>query len=524
MATGETAARHVAICYLRRSENEPDHRISIERQRANCQAEAARNGWHAEFYAEPDGHRSGRTEKHRPAWAEAKANFDRQDVAALIVESLSRACRSARDASNLIELLNQRGIRLVSVNERVSTDTAAGLLFAHMLAAVAQFESDIAAERMAMTIEFRRKQKGLHWGRTPFGCSRNEEHHLMPALEGVWRAGSQMVIGRFDQPPFADLTGVEWRGYHDALHAAYEWYAAGDVSISKLAGYLNAAGYRFRGRTGMPRQFNDQDVRRLLDMNRIYAGYVVRGAAKKRSGDSWKGGHKPILEPELCDRVASMLTKRHALGKRFDTRRGTDRIYPMTPLLYCGVCGRRMSGAFQDGKQWYRHEDAKQCGAKGQIAADALEAQLLERLQSFRVPGEIRERIEYLARQLAKAAATPEADRARSDVQRITRKLENLKELRIEGEIGKMEYDRRKQQLAAQLREAQQRVPETPADVRLIETLLSKIDQIADVVRSGSPAKRKELYGALFVRFEQNNGELTAVEPKPWARALFAER
>lgn len=513
--------RNVALCYLRRSELDAEHRESIERQKANCTYEAKRSNWIAEWFVEPEGHRSGRTEKHRPAWMQVKANLDRPDVAALIVESLSRACRSVKDLANLVELLDERGIIFVSVKEHIETRTAAGRLFLHMLAAIAQFESDIAAERMAMSIEFRRKQKGRHWGRTPFGCGRNDEHHLIPSIEGVWRAGSQVVVGRANQAPFREGASFEWRGYHDALQSCYEWYGGGEVSIGKLAEYLNDASYRFRDRQGFPRRFNDQDIRRLLDMNRIYAGFVVRGAAKRRTGESWQGGHKPILPVELCDRVAAMLKARHTFGRNFENRRVTDRVYPLTPLLYCAACGHRMSGHFQDGKQWYRHEDAKHCGAKGQHVADPLEAQVMERLAAFRVPGELKARIAYLARQMAKAQSSPEAERARGAVQRLGRKLENLKELRIEGELDKIEYNRRKQQLSMELYEAQRRVPEVPSDLKNVESLLDKIDQIADVIRTGSPAKRKELYGALFMRIEQCDGEITNVVPKEWARALF---
>ena len=66
-----------------------------------------------------------------------------------------------------------------------------------------------------------------------------------------------------------------WRGYHEVLRQCLEWYAERDESMGSLRDRLNGAGYRFRDRWGEPRPFTEDDVRRMLHANRIYAGLIL---------------------------------------------------------------------------------------------------------------------------------------------------------------------------------------------------------------------------------------------------------
>jgi Resolvase, N terminal domain/Recombinase len=294
--------------------------------------------------------------------------LDRPEIVALIVESLSRASRSIKDLFNLIELLQARDIALISLKEQIDTSTAMGRAFIGFIAVMNQVESDIASERMPANIAYKRLEKGRHWGRTPFGCQR----------EGTDR----VLVPSKDE---ATVDGI-WRGYHKALRKCYEYYIEGETGIEKLSARLNAAGYRYRDRHGKPRLFNHQDVRRLLDCHRIYAGYVPLGCAKDRPEEERKGSHEPILPLELCEAVAAMLAARHALDPFINRHRRPGQIYVLSDILYCAGCDKRLVGMFQDGKMWYRHERTTgNCPSKSQFLAAQIEAQLMERLQQFTV-------------------------------------------------------------------------------------------------------------------------------------------
>jgi hypothetical protein len=180
-----------------------------------------------------------------------------------------------------------------------------------------------------------------------------------------------------------------------------------------------------------------------------------------------------------------------------------------------------MAGMFQDGQRWYRHERAKRCSGKGQVPAEPLEQQVLDRLNAFQMPDALKDRIKTLARQMAKQQARPAWQEAEQKVRATARKLENLKELRIEGDIGKAEYDRRKKEYAQELARWQAQLRAAPGGARDIEELLTKIDQVATVICEGSPEKRKQLFQTLFEQLEQSDGRLTRVVPRAWARPLF---
>jgi site-specific DNA recombinase len=503
----KSIARNIALCYVRRSFIDKDDSgtlDSIKRQQSNVLAEATRRGWIPEEYADAEGHRSGRYEHTRPGWLDLKAQLDRPDVRAVIVESLSRASRSVKDLFNFLELLNAREIALISLKEQIDTTNAMGRAFVGFIAVMNQFESDIASERMAGSIVFKKTKKGRHWGRTPFGCDRaGDDHILIPSKDG------------------ATVEGI-WRGYHDALHKCYEWYANDSIGFQLLADRLNASGYRFRDRHGSARLFNHSDVRRILDAHRIYAGFVFKGAAKTRPTEIYKGSHAPILPVELCDQVAEVLASRQRYARHLMTRDRTWQTYLLTPFLHCAECGRQMAGMYQDGQRWYRHERAKKnCRSKGQIAAVELEQQVIECLAVFNMPDILKERIKALARQMAKQQARPEWQDAERKVKALNQKLARLKEMRIEGELDKPEYDRRKGQIESEIRKSSEGLRAAPRDVRDIEDLLSKVEHIADVIRAGSAENKKKLYATLFERIEQRDGRLTQIIPRAWAKPFF---
>ncbi|MEE9311133.1 MAG: recombinase family protein [Planctomycetota bacterium] len=63
------------------------------------------------------------------------------------VYSLSRLCRSTKDAINISEQLDKSGADLVSLSERLDTTSASGKMIFRMLAVLSEFERDQISER-----------------------------------------------------------------------------------------------------------------------------------------------------------------------------------------------------------------------------------------------------------------------------------------------------------------------------------------------------------------------------------------
>ena len=100
----------------------------------------------------------------RPVFAAVLANLARGDT--LVVWSLDRAFRSARDALNVEASLKERGINLRIVSLGVDTSTADGKLAFTMVAAVAEHERARLSERTKQGLAVARKN-GKRLGQRP---------------------------------------------------------------------------------------------------------------------------------------------------------------------------------------------------------------------------------------------------------------------------------------------------------------------------------------------------------------------
>ena len=87
---------------------------------------------------------SGRT-FDRPG-LKALLDYARADDALMVVR-LDRLGRSLRELLDVVELLKQRGVALVSLEEKIDTSSAAGELVFHVFGSIAQFERRLIAER-----------------------------------------------------------------------------------------------------------------------------------------------------------------------------------------------------------------------------------------------------------------------------------------------------------------------------------------------------------------------------------------
>jgi len=66
----------------------------------------------------------------------------------VVIQSLSRLGRSAKDLLNLIELFNSLDVELVSLSEKIESKSATGMLILTVLSALAEYEASITRERV----------------------------------------------------------------------------------------------------------------------------------------------------------------------------------------------------------------------------------------------------------------------------------------------------------------------------------------------------------------------------------------
>jgi DNA invertase Pin-like site-specific DNA recombinase len=514
--------RNRALIYIRKSivRNATDT-VSPERQRAGCLAEAERHGWIVEdgdIYADAEGHQSGRNDS-RPDWQRLRRRIRHDEsIAAVIVESLSRASRSVRAFFEFVEELRARGIGLVSLKERFDTSSAMGQAMLGFIAVVNQLESDLASERMQMNIRFKR-QAGRHWGSTPFGCQREAvTGALLPSEETYTLDG-------------------ETRSYHDALRRCYELYTKDSLGYKRLAGVLNAEGWRFRGRDGAPRRWDANNTRSVLMLHRLYAGWIPaeghnKDVALHPDRVEWvQANYEPILPPALCERVRAILAERTIVWRPASEGKARRYVYDfvLTGLLHCASCGGRLKGyTARDGRRRYRHVLRGDC-PETWADAETLEGDALALLDALALPEEIVDELGDLLLDAFGAVmdegVQEEWDRVTKGIQRLEGEIDRLVDLALSTGLDAAAQTRALSARNAELEALRARQGElerqAAGERRELERILGQLRSIQSLARTAAPDRQKDLLRSVFERLEASGGHIVRWTPREWCRPFF---
>lgn len=115
----------------------------------------------------------------------------------IYIHDLSRLARSLKDLLDILQVLNDKSVTLVSNKENLDTSTATGRLMVNMIAAINQFELENLHERQREGIE-EAKKRGVYKGR---------KKKTIP--KDVWEANYQKYMSReLNKSQFAREIGV----------------------------------------------------------------------------------------------------------------------------------------------------------------------------------------------------------------------------------------------------------------------------------------------------------------------------
>jgi DNA invertase Pin-like site-specific DNA recombinase len=99
----------------------------------------------------------------RPAWRKLEAEVVAGKVSRVLVWRLDRLGRTASGLTKLFDDLRSRKVNLVSLKDGLDLDTPAGRLMANVLASVAQYETEVRAERV-LAGQAVARANGKTWG------------------------------------------------------------------------------------------------------------------------------------------------------------------------------------------------------------------------------------------------------------------------------------------------------------------------------------------------------------------------
>jgi DNA invertase Pin-like site-specific DNA recombinase len=122
------------------------------------------------------------TTMDRPGWNRLMDDVRTGLIGSIVVWRLDRLGRTAKGLTALFDELQRRGVGLVSLRDRLDLTTPSGRLMAHMLASIAEFETELRAERILAGQAAARAQ-GKRWG----GSKKGERRRVTPEQIDVVR-------------------------------------------------------------------------------------------------------------------------------------------------------------------------------------------------------------------------------------------------------------------------------------------------------------------------------------------------
>lgn len=472
--------------YARVSREEQAEGYSLDEQLSAMRRFCADRGWKvAAEYVEPGV--SG-TIRDRPALLDALRDCRAGKLNVLVTHKLDRLFRNLREMLNTIEdELDRWDVTYVSVVEQIDYSTPHGKLLLNQLGAVAHYFSD------NLGAEVRKGKRG----RAASGLS----NAPIPPI-GYRSVGSKQ--------PFEVVPEEA-----ETVRRAFELYGSGLYSYCGLADQLNREG-RPAGKGSTSGRWSYWSVSVLLS-NPFYAGTVKHTNTATREVALYPGAHEPTISSELWDRVQRSRRRRY----REKGRASRKHDHLLQSLLFCCHCGLVLhsEASSNEGAEYGYYRDS--AGKKGQscpvagrrVRAEVMDDQVEKLVRQLRMPDDWQDRILELANH------RQERDQADRQRQQLKAKLRRLRELYIEGDFDRPEYDRRKAELQVQLDALQ--LPEQPDVIRAGEYLTT----LAGLWDKGTVAQRHRLLQGMILKAHVDlvDNRVLCVEPHPEFMVLFRQ-
>lgn len=379
---------------------------------------------------------SGKTVKDTPEAKKMLADIQSGHITGLIFSKLARLARNTKELLDFAEMFRASDADLISLAESIDTSTPAGRLFYTMIAAMAQWEREEIAERVAASVPVRAKMGKSLGGQAPYGYQ--------------WK--DKKLIPDEKEAPVRKL-----------IYELFREHKRKKV----VARMLNEKGYRTRNGS----KFSDTTIDRLL-RDSIAKG--SRRANYTRSSDSSKAWElKPesewviqdveaIVPEDLWIECNAFLDAQREKGKR--TTQPTLHLF--AGLTYC-ACGPKMYVLTNSPKY-----TCQKC--RNKIPKDDLEAVFIEQIKHFSIsPDEISahlERANTTIHSKAELLSVLEVEH-----QKLNSEIEKLHELYQSGMIDKHGFGAKYHPWADRLRQLDEEIPAAQAELDVM-----KISQISE--------------------------------------------
>lgn len=261
---------------------------SLDAQREACEAyikSQASQAWRLLPHHYDDPAYSGGN-LDRPALKKLLADITLGKVDVVVVYKIDRLTRSLADFAKLVETFDARSISFVAVTQQFNTTTSMGRLTLNVLLSFAQFERELASERVKDKVAASRKKGKWTGGTVPLGYEARNKRLVINKIE------AQTVRTIFRQY-------LELRSFGRLVEELDRRRIVTKRRNTKVPKYRGAIPFTYG-----PLAY--------LLKNRIYMGEIHHG------GNWFKGEHAPILDRQTFDQVQHLLKENNVTrGTKF---------------------------------------------------------------------------------------------------------------------------------------------------------------------------------------------------------------
>lgn len=382
---------------------------------------------------------SGKRVIDHPEARRMLADVESGRITGLIFSKLARLSRNNRELLEFSEIFQQHDADLVSMAESIDTSSPAGRMFYNMLAAMANWEREEIASRVAASVPIRAKLGKPLGGPAPYG----------------YRWIDKQLIVDPDEAPIRAL-----------IYQLYQKHKRRKT----VARMLNEMGHRTRKGA----KWSDTTVERLLRdttaIGKKRANYsrqsnAVTGAWELKPESEWVYHEvEPIIAQELYDDCVGHLDSLRLKGKR--TVRQSVNLF--MGFAYCS-CGTKMIVPSQSKKYVCRF-------CKNRIPMDTLEECFLAEISAAGITSaDLDVRRKQADQKIAELSDLIEAHRETQ--RKVDRDIDTLLELYQKELLDEAEFKTRYQRIKERKQELSEELPRLLARSDAIEQSMANAEQ-----------------------------------------------
>lgn len=433
----EQAKKNVGI-WIRVSTEDQAQGESPEHHEKRARYYAESKGWNVKevYHLEAV---SGKAVIAHPEAQKMLGHIKSGHITGLIFSKLARLARNTRELLDFADLFNASDADLISLQESIDTSTPAGRLFYTMIAAMAQWEREEIASRVAASIPIRAKLGKPIGGAAPFGFQ--------------WK--DRKFIPNPKEAPVAKLM--------------FDLFLE-QQRKKTVARLLNEKGHRTRKGS----KFTDATINRLLHdptfKGRHRLNYTTSLGGKKsvsfKPEAVWEYlDVEPVVSAELWDQCNEILKKQLQKNKK-PARRA---IHLFTGFVFC-KCGEKMIVRSNSPKY-----TCLKC--KNKILPDALEEVFQSQIKDFVLsPEEMSKNLERHDADIREKLAL--LDTLIAERSKVEKHKEKVSRAYYSDEISMQTYGTEMRDIEKRLGEMNSQIPELQGEVDYLKIRYLANDEV----------------------------------------------